>query len=176
MESIHSGHLLEFICTVLWSTPGRLKPNNTKRTWDKNSLKLSVAIPLETMYGGYCRVCLVSSSHCLTAVFFMSHALFCVLINYFVLFIYLFYVCFLVLNVLPSILFVLCFCIVLYIVSPYVYSCLFSIWVQFTDHCQLVETQLQFVNISYTTDIPACCTSLQHCIYFHIGHVKYLRH
>jgi hypothetical protein len=41
------------------------------------------------------------------------------------------FVCFLVLYVLLSILCVLCFCIILCIVSPHVYSCLFSVCVQF---------------------------------------------
>jgi hypothetical protein len=50
------------------------------------------------------------------------------------------------LYVLPSISCVLCFCIVLFIVSPHVYSC-FSICVQFTDHCQLVENQMHSLNI-----------------------------
>jgi len=40
-----------------------------------------------------------------------------------------FYVCFLVLYIF-SILCILCFCIVLCIVSPFVYSCLFPIFVQ----------------------------------------------
>ena len=48
---------------------------------------------------------------------------------------------------------------------PHAYNCLFSIFVQFTDHCQLVETQLQLANIiSYIiyhiTDMPVCCMSL----------------
>ena len=44
---------------------------------------------------------------------------------------FLFYVCFLVLYVLLSILYILCFCIVLCTVSPHVYSCLFTIRVQY---------------------------------------------
>jgi hypothetical protein len=36
--------------------------------------------------------------------------------------------------------FVYCFCIVLCVVSPYVYICSFPICVQFTDHCHRVET------------------------------------
>jgi hypothetical protein len=48
-----------------------------------------------------------------------------------------------------SILCVLCFCIVLSIVSPYVYGCFFSICVWCTDHCHQVKTQLQLINISH---------------------------
>jgi hypothetical protein len=65
-------------------------------------------------------------SHCLFAICFMSFTLCCS--NYlFYSFNYSFYVCFIVSYVLLSILCVLCLCIV----SPHVYSCLFSICVQF---------------------------------------------
>jgi hypothetical protein len=70
-------------------------------------------------------------SNCPIAICFMSLALAYVLINCFVFFYYSFYVCFLVLYVLLSILCALCFCIVLGIASPDVYSFLFSICVQF---------------------------------------------
>jgi hypothetical protein len=49
--------------------------------------------------------------------------------------------------VLLSILCVLYFCIVLCIVSPYVYRCFFSTCVQCTDHCHRVKTQSQLINI-----------------------------
>jgi hypothetical protein len=39
------------------------------------------------------------------------------------------------------------FRIVFYIVSPHVYSYLFSLCVKFTDHCHQVENQLQLKNI-----------------------------
>ena len=91
---------------------------------------------------GYCTVRHVLS-HCIIAVCFIFLALYCVLINCFVSF-NLFVLClFSCLYVLPS----FCFCIVLFIVSSYVNSCLFSICVQFTDYCQLVENQLHSVNI-----------------------------
>ena len=67
---------------------------------------------------------------CLTAICFMSFALCYVLINY-LMFNYSFHACFLVSYDLLSIMRVLCFSIVLCIVSPHVYSCLFSICVQF---------------------------------------------
>ena len=80
---------------------------------------------------------------------------------------YSFYVCFLVLHFLFSILCVTCFCIV----SPHVYSSLFSICVQVTGHCHRVETQLQLINIisksrhallscpsgQYSPPIPSSC-------------------
>jgi len=85
--------------------------------------------------------------------------------SYYVLLIYLFYVCFLVFMF--CLLFCVCcffalFCVLFF---PHAYNCLFSIFVQFTDHCQLVETQLQLANIiSYIiyhiTDMPVCCMSL----------------
>ena len=42
-----------------------------------------------------------------------------------------------------SILCILCCCTVLCTVSPFLYSCLFNIFEQFTDHCHRVEIQLQ---------------------------------
>jgi hypothetical protein len=49
--------------------------------------------------------------------------------------------------VLLSVLCILQFCIVLCIVSPHVYSCLFSTVYKFTVRCHRVETQLQLINI-----------------------------
>jgi len=63
----------------------------------------------------------------LSVISFMSFVLCYGLINCF--FNYSFYVCLVALYVLLSILCVLCFCIVLFIVSFHVYSCLFSIGV-----------------------------------------------
>jgi hypothetical protein len=50
--------------------------------------------------------------------------------------------------VLLSILCVLCFCIILCIVSLHAYSCLFSVY-NFTDYCHRVETQFEIKKISY---------------------------
>ena len=66
-------------------------------------------------------------SHCLLAICFMSFVLCYVLINCFMFLNLYLLCCFLVLHILLSILCVLCFCIV----SPLVYSRLFSICVQF---------------------------------------------
>ena len=73
----------------------------------------------------------VSLSHCLIAICFISFALCYVLINCYMFLIYSFYVFFLVLYVSLSMLCVLRFCIVLCIVSPHVYNYLFCICVQF---------------------------------------------
>jgi hypothetical protein len=35
--------IIKVICAVLWRTPGRLKPKNTKGAWDKNNIKLSMS-------------------------------------------------------------------------------------------------------------------------------------
>jgi hypothetical protein len=51
------------------------------------------------------------------------------------------------LYVLLSILCVLRFCIVLFIVSCYVYSHFSSIFVSGMDHCHRVKTRLQLINI-----------------------------
>ena len=50
--------------------------------------------------------------------------------------------------VLLSILCVLGFCIILFIVSPQVHSCLLFLY-KFTDHCHRVETRMQLTNISH---------------------------
>ena len=64
-----------------------------------------------------------------------------------------FYVCFLVLYSLLSTLCVLCFCIVLCIVSPDLYCFFLSIHLKLSDNCQQVETQLQLIDIlSYRTN------------------------
>jgi hypothetical protein len=68
--------------------------------------------------------------HCPIAICFMSFGLCYVLINFYVVLIYSLYVLFLVLFVLFSILCLLRFCMVLFIVSAFVYSCLFPIFIQ----------------------------------------------
>jgi hypothetical protein len=110
--------------------------------------------------------------HCLSTTCFMPFALCYFLINYFVFFIYLFYVYFLVFYtgwaksryriiyilytvclLLAHLVFCILFCVfgvfVLFCVlfSSRVYGCLFSIRVQFTDHCHRLETQLQLIKI-----------------------------
>ena len=70
-------------------------------------------------------------SHRRNVICFMSSSLYYVLINCFMFLNFSFHVCFLVLYVLLSVLSVLCFRIVLCIVSTHVYSCLFSICIQF---------------------------------------------
>jgi hypothetical protein len=66
------------------------------------------------------------------------------------------------LYVLLSILCVLCFCIVLCTVSPYVYSCFFPIYVQYRHQCHRVKTQLQLISIT-SYDIITWSTSLLWC-------------
>jgi len=77
---------------------------------------------LHSLCVGYCTVCDVAIS-CLTAICFMSSALCYVQITCFMFFI--------ILLCLFSCFVCSVFCIVLYIVSPHVYCCLFSIRVQF---------------------------------------------
>ena len=108
-----------------------------------------------SLYVGYCILC------CIIVISFMCFAL--CYVQLLVLFFYSVYVWFLVLCVLLSIL------SVLYIVSPHVHDCFFSICVQvfalcyvlFTDHCHRVETQLQlintyFVNIHHVVSDAKC--------------------
>jgi hypothetical protein len=70
------------------------------------------------------------------------------------------------LFVLPSTLCVLCFCIALCVVSPYVYSCFFSVFKR-TDHWHRVETQLQLINIiSYHSISYHISCSLGYILWF----------
>jgi hypothetical protein len=77
----------------------------------------------------------------------MSFATCYVLFTCYEFFNYSFYVCFLVLYVLLSILCVLCFCTLLCIVSPMYIVVYFLLVYNFTDRCHWVETQLHLINI-----------------------------
>jgi hypothetical protein len=90
---------------------------------------LSNVCTITDLYVGYSIVC------CMNVICFVAFN-FCLFNYQFYVLQHLFYNCFHVLNILLSILCVLCFCIVLCICSPHVYSV-----------CHRMENQLQLINI-----------------------------
>jgi hypothetical protein len=134
---LHVFKKLEKWSGVMWSEMrwGDLKRDNktskSEVKWSEvkwNEVKWSEV----KIFGGMCVVCglFYSTSHCRIAICFISSALCYVLINCFMFLNFSFHICFLVFYVFLSVLSVLCFRIILCIVSTYVCSRLFSICVQ----------------------------------------------